>query len=859
MSPATAPRVSLPVIIALLVIAGGCALAQDAIGSFEFERHDHEITLAAGGQARAVIVAPEGAPPPVVFAADELQQHLDAMTGADFQIISEVPAGGAAIVLGDCPAARAAGIDVDGIARDGYAIRTVGDTVFIAGRDDATDKSEALLKLKTEPFPRDASRYRMEAVLGAATWDFERGTLYGAYRFLEELGVRWFFPGPKGVVIPPSPDLSVQAFSLREEPVFILRKVGRETWQWYMLGSDRIARMVNYDEYEELGWGGDTLRLWLLRMRGSSEWFAFNHRPPRLGLEERFGAEHPEYFALRPNGERDLAPQPGRTGHLCYTEPGVLEITKADITAYFSGAHARDLPLSNHRIALNPHNRGWPASAIYGRTVSLLPHDSYVACQCEDCREFIHEDWGPSGQHSELVWQFVEKMAKWLQQEYPDKLITCLAYSSYSERPPDLTSLPENVIVGLCPRAYAKTSNDVDPENYADLMRIVNDWSRVNDRKMLIWLHHLYRYRQQRYKGIPMLLTGLYERLFRDLAPHADLMHIELDPDSIMLEHLNRYVMLRLLYNPNLSAEALVEDYARSFYGPGADIALALLRDVEARGNAAAAAHAASTTVWEEHFTGEAVAGHRAQADQLLQVTAGTRFAAAADLFSRWFVGEIERGRDLYVHHVKEVAEGEGTRVSIRQLVGEIAVDGSLDEEGWQRSSRVSFVSNVDGSPTQYKTELRQLRATENLYFGFTCYDPNARELPTKQGETESVEIFLDPQHDHDSYYWLWIDLGGRLEDWAFEHAGAQPDKDWESGAEVATKVYDDHWVVEVRLPRSSMTDGLERPDGRPWGANYCRSMQNPPRPEDRFSSWSPLIRGKFHQPDLFAHIFFVK
>ena len=33
MSVATAPRVSLPVIIALLVIAGGCALAQDAIGS----------------------------------------------------------------------------------------------------------------------------------------------------------------------------------------------------------------------------------------------------------------------------------------------------------------------------------------------------------------------------------------------------------------------------------------------------------------------------------------------------------------------------------------------------------------------------------------------------------------------------------------------------------------------------------------------------------------------------------------------------------------------------------------------------------------------------------------------------------
>ncbi len=844
---------------ALLIIAGvaTCACAQQ-IGNFEYEALGRDIVLAEDGQARAAIVVPDGAPNPVVFAGEELKQHLDAMTGGDFPIVESPPAEGAAIILGDCTAAREAGIDVSTLARDGYVIRVRGDRIFILGTDDRGEKSAVLFDVKT-PFPRDASRYVMEDELGAARWDFERGTLYGSYRFLEALGCRWFFPGPKGTVIPDAPDLAFDAVELREEPVFILRKVGQETWQWYMLDSSRLKGLVNREEYEELGWGGRALRLWLLRVRGSSECFAFNHRPPRMELEERYAAEHPEYFALRPNGHRDLPPQPGRTGHLCYTEPGVLEITKRDIDAYYAGVPAAEMGLSAHRVRLGAHNNGWPVSAIYGRTISLLPHDSYVACQCEDCAPYVHEDREYGARHSELVWQFVEKVAHWLEEAHPEALITCLAYSSYSERPPNLQSLPENVIVGMCPAHYARTHNDVAEENYQDLMRMVREWSGVNDRKMLIWLHHLYRHRAQRRKGVPMLLTSFAERLFRDLSQHANLMHIEMDSDSIMLEHLNRYVFLRLLYNPNLEAEEIVEDYAHSFYGPGAEVALAILRDVEARSMQVARDEPGPVDVWEQYFTEEAVQQYRAQADELLAATDGTRYAEAADLFSRWFVGEIERGRGLYVQHVKRVMEGEGARVSIRALVGEITIDGALDEEGWARSARVSFVNNQDGEPTQYPTELRLLRAPENLYFGFTCHDPNAADLPTGEGETDSVEIFLDPQHDEDSYYWWQIDIAGRVLDWRFPGGGEPADEQWESGVEVATQQLDDRWIVEVRVPRASMKDGMERPEGRPWGANFCRSMRNPPQDKDTFSCWSPLIRGKFHQPELFGHIFFVK
>ncbi len=846
--------------ITLLIITATlatCACAQE-IGNFQCEPLGRQIVLAEGGVAQAVIVKLADAPNPVIFAAEELKAHLDAMTGADFEISETVPATGAAIILGDCPEAREAGIDVTAIARDGYVIRVRGERVFILGPDDHSDKSAVLFDVTT-PFPREASRYIMEDELGAARWDFERGTLYGVYRFLEELGCRWFFPGEKGSVVPDTPDLSFDAVELREEPVFILRKVGQETWQWYYLNSLSKESVVHVEEYEELGWGGRALRLWLLRMRGGSEWFAFNHRPPRMQLEERFGAEHPEYFAVRENGQRDLAPQPGRTGHLCYTEPGVLDIAKSDIDAYYAGVPGAEMGFIPHSVRLGTYNNGWSVSAIYGRTISLLPHDSFVACQCEDCAPYVHPDRDYGAQNSELVWQFVEKMADWLKDAHPDSLITCLAYSSYSERPPGLERLPDNVIVGMCPALYARTHNQVAEDHYQDMMRMVGEWSTVNDRDMLIWLHHLYRHRAQRRTGVPMLLMHHAQRLFRELSQDANMMHIEMDADSLMLEHLNRYVFLRLLYNPNLDVDQIVDDYARSFYGPGAEIALAILKDVEARSMDVARDEPGPVDVWEKYFTEEAVQGYRAQAEELLAATEGTRYAQAAELFSRWFVGRIEEGRALYVRDVKTVAESDAGQVSIRAQISDITIDGKLDEEAWARSARVNFVNNVDGEPTQLKTDLRLLRAPENLYFSFTCHDPNAGELPTGEGETDSVELFLDPQHDADSYYWWWIDMAGRTLDWRFPGGGEPVDKDWESAAEVATSVEDGQWIVEVRIPRADMADGLIEPKGRPWGANFGRSVQRPPQEKDAFSCWSPLIRGKFHQPELFGHIFFVK
>jgi hypothetical protein len=51
-----------------------------------------------------------------------------------------------------------------------------------------------------------------------------RGTLYGVYEFLERyLGVRWYFPGDKGMVIPPCKNLSVTRLFENGSPAFSTR------------------------------------------------------------------------------------------------------------------------------------------------------------------------------------------------------------------------------------------------------------------------------------------------------------------------------------------------------------------------------------------------------------------------------------------------------------------------------------------------------------------------------------------------------------------------------------------------------------------------------------------------------------
>lgn len=843
-----------------LVCAGNTRTSLLAPARREFQRGEELLTIARDGTAAMVIVTPAEAPAPVRFAAEELKAYLDRMTGAEFRIVPTPPPDGKAFVLGDCPAVRQVGVDVNSIARDGYAIRTVGPTVYIAGRDDGTAASEILTTLRGDELTKVLPKTELYPALSVSSWDFDRGTLYGVYRLLEELGVRWFFPGTRGEVVPMVRDLTLRAFSLLEEPHYILRHVGSDRWVLSRVARSKFPH-VNPAEYRELGWTGRVNRLWLLRMRGSSPWFAFNHRPPRLRWEERFGAEHPEYFALLPDGSRDFKRLQGgsrRTGHLCYTSREMYGETLNDVSAYFTGqtAGSRGIPEQFH----TSDNRGWGIAASYGDSVSMLPHDSFRACQCPACRPLQHPEADRWVRDSGLVWPFVSRLADEVLGRFPEKLVFCLAYSSYTAVPDGMARLPDNVMVGLCPhigpRKHNKTYNLTTLEARQRVVQLAERWHGVNSLPLLGWFHHLYGYATKRC-GVPMLIPHTLAALSRDLTATTRLMHVEFDPDFIILEHINRYVLQRVLFNPDEDVDALLDDYCERFYGPASGVIRPLLTDLESRCVALTESDAGQLATWETHFPEPVIRGYRQAADKAVKLTEGTAHADAAEVFSRYFVGAMERGFALYVRTFRDVANSPAARVTARRAAGAIVVDGALSEPGWQPLATGSFLSNVSGKPTEPRTELRLLYDAETLYVAFVGHDPKAPTLPTVEGACDYVEIFLDPDRDRSSYYWLMVDLAARVTAIRFPGGSAAPDTTWQSGVKAAAAKHADRWVLEVALPRRAMQNGQTVPANGRWGANFCRTQQYPPTETDRFSGTSPLLRGKFHQPDLFGYLVF--
>jgi hypothetical protein len=120
----------------------------------------HAAPLVRDGKSDYVIVVPDAPLPAETTASRELEQHLAQATGAKLPIVAEshAPQHARKIVLGDCRCLKQLipGLNLHTLGYDGIVIRTLGDTLVLAGRP-------------------------------------PRGTLYAVYSFLEDVvGCRWW-------------------------------------------------------------------------------------------------------------------------------------------------------------------------------------------------------------------------------------------------------------------------------------------------------------------------------------------------------------------------------------------------------------------------------------------------------------------------------------------------------------------------------------------------------------------------------------------------------------------------------------------------------------------------------------------
>ncbi|GAA2760397.1 DUF4838 domain-containing protein [Actinopolymorpha rutila] len=175
--------------VAGAALAGGSALTWATPASAA----DRRIRLADNGHARYQIYCGPDEDATTRHAADELAHYLNAITSATFRVVvsDDPPDDAEVLVVGQKNSLlrRFGNLDPTGLGEDGFALRTRGQAVLIAGAN-------------------------------------SRGTLYGVYWMLDRLlGVRWF--SAEFTVVPHARTLEVSAAQLNGDqlPRFTYRQM----------------------------------------------------------------------------------------------------------------------------------------------------------------------------------------------------------------------------------------------------------------------------------------------------------------------------------------------------------------------------------------------------------------------------------------------------------------------------------------------------------------------------------------------------------------------------------------------------------------------------------------------------------
>ena len=482
------------------------------------------LTLVADGKPRALIVMADNPSPAAKRALLMLQSHLKEITGTALEVKTESKATGEpssqqpCVLLGQSRLAGKLGFTTQGLGAGGFIAEARGNVLALIGTDTQT-----------------LTDY----------W----GTLYATTRLLEQVGVRYLWPGESGKVMPHTRTLEVPSFKVRLTPALAQRHVRVGGYNPRVQGGlDRLH--FTKEDYDR------TQRNAMKTSADTCDWFQWQGMGGTLNIVgghafdlwwKKYGTEHPEWFALQPDGTR------GDGSRFCKSNPELI------------AAVARE---KIEELNKNPQLLG----------VSICPNDGSSGatfCTCPKCEALDAPTdqrvklWSRSGKamnyfdHVPLTDRMVyfwNGIAEKVAQAHPARLLTVDAYSAYAS-PPVQRTLHPNLVV-----RYAALDYDVEQDRI-DGLRGWDAWAgaakRIYFRSNLMLAG--------RRTGMPLLYMHRFAEDFRHL---ADTGMMGTDLDSCMAnwatQGLNYYVVSRLHTEPAQNVDTLIDDYCRAGFGPAA-------------------------------------------------------------------------------------------------------------------------------------------------------------------------------------------------------------------------------------------------------------------------------------------------
>ena len=486
------------------------------------------VEVVRAGHARAVIFVADPAPSPKLERlVDELIVVIRLSSGAELErVVKAPPADQPAICIGNCEAAREAGIDAVKIPIEGFVVKTAPNRVFLVG--------------STMPLPA-----------GSGQWSNE-GTAWAVADFLERfVGVRWYWPSALGGrTVMPSASLVIPPVHYGDQPVFRLR-------DYYPGKGWTLPAKARHSDKAPLPFAPGAIPegvtrvdmggfLPLLRAGNSWPYTIQVHEPQNLHrLGQSFHEENQNLFARNKDGTRNVR-------MFCYSSAKALNYLLDGCERVWE--------------------KGGRASWVTSTCVTVSPGDEAVICSCPDCRKTVAEaggDWVDGG--SLVMAKFVQRMCEAVKRRWPSKKVIYLPYWNYDTFCPEV-NYPDNLVIMSAMTTYPmplKTQRG----NFEDAIQRVRDFRTQSCVPVTTWDYsvawtygpyqypHVLRDYYQAVKGLSAgtYINGLHLGEWTNTGP-------------------TMYLWMRLLWNPNLDVDAALDEMCKRLYGKAGVTAREFLR-----------------------------------------------------------------------------------------------------------------------------------------------------------------------------------------------------------------------------------------------------------------------------------------
>lgn len=511
--------------------------------------------IAPDGRARAVIyVAEPDRTAKLDMLLAELVEAIRLSTGAQMQFVDTLPAPDQpAIIVGQSDETREQ-IDSDAIPVEGFRILTGPNRVYLIGSTMALPYPGERQGGKHHPYAND-------------------GTAWAVADFLERVvGVRWYWPVEAGgrsvrktqsMVVPPTHYADAPVFQMRtHHPPFSYRSPWKSRWfdKGYVpvefQASEAAAAAARQDEQEHprlplpKGLKELDMRPLLAFLRSGNSWpFQIRvHEPQSYWRRgEEWMAANQALLAVGKDGK------PNRRV-LCYSSPATLAFLLEGCEQVW--------------------DHGGNASWVTPHTVTVSPADVAVTCHCQDCQAlWIPGDW--RGTAAKIMADFLQKFATEVQRRWPDKKVVYLPYWNYTLLPEGY-DFPDNLEVMVAnnfPQGPAEFRLD---QVRHDAVALLRRWATMTGSgRVTTWEYSL---SVTGWTHAPVQFPHVIRDFYsdnRELLAGSFLNGGNVAEWSRCAPTL--YCWMKVLWNPELDVEKVLDEMCRRMFGEGSEPARRLL------------------------------------------------------------------------------------------------------------------------------------------------------------------------------------------------------------------------------------------------------------------------------------------